>query len=196
VWSYAGLRPLFDDEAADASKISRDYALSLDHGIGAAPILSIFGGKITTHRALAADVMDRLADFLPALAPGWTADAILPGGDLGGRGLSALTQEIETAAPFLGSSTGLRLAQAYGSRVWRILRGVRTPADMGRSFGGGLTQAEVDYLVREEWAYTPDDILWRRSKLGLHLRPEEIDWFENWFAGEYGENRTNKALQG
>jgi len=182
VHSYAGLRPLYDDDSADPSQISRDYVLSLDAAEGEAPLLSVFGGKITTHRALAERVMDRIGPLLGGLAPGWTAGAVLPGGDLGAGGLAGCTAEIGTRWPFLDARSVGRIAESYGSRAGQWLGSATSWADLGTNFGCGLTGAEVDYLVASEWAVSADDILWRRSKLGLRFSTAERSALEAYLA--------------
>ena len=166
VWSYAGLRPLYDDGALTASVVTRDYAFDLDATETGAPVLSIFGGKITTARRLAEHALDALRDFLPEQGPAWTAEARLPGGDID---FDAFLAQLRRARPFLGDALSLRLARAYGARVDLILGAARSMEELGRDFGCGLTEAEVRYLVEHEWARSAKDILWRRSKLGLHL---------------------------
>jgi glycerol-3-phosphate dehydrogenase len=168
VWSYAGVRPLYDDHAANAAAVTRDYVLTLDSD--GAPILSVFGGKITTYRRLAEHALERLTRFLPGLAAPWTAAAPLPGGDLGPGGPASLAAALRSRHAWLASTTAARLARSYGSEVDALLEGVRGPQDLGRDFEG-LSQREVDWLRREEWAAAADDVLWRRSKLGLHLSP-------------------------
>jgi glycerol-3-phosphate dehydrogenase len=169
VWSYAGVRPLYDDHAADAAAVTRDYVLNLD---GAeAPLLSVFGGKITTYRRLAEHALEKLGPFMPGAGPPWTATAPLPGGDLPAGGAPALAAALLAERPWLAADIAARLARSYGSEARRLLDGARAPGDLGRAFGAGLTAREVDWLVTEEWATTADDILWRRSKLGLHLSP-------------------------
>lgn len=169
VWSYAGLRPLFDDGSLKASVITRDYAFDLDAASGAASALSIFGGKITTARRLAEHALDALAPFLPRMGPAWTRGAILPGGDIGEAGFEAFVAELARRKPFLAPQVAWRLARAYGSRVWRVLGEARSMADLGADYGCGLSDAELAYLRQHEWARTAEDVLWRRSKLGLHL---------------------------
>lgn len=168
VWSYAGLRPLYDDGALDASVVTRDYAFDLDAPAGAAPALSVFGGKITTARRLAEHAIDALQAFFPEAGSSWTRDVALPGGDID---FDDFLAQLRQERPFLGPALSLRLARAYGSRVDAFLGAARSMADLGRDFSCGLTEAEVDYLRREEWARSADDILWRRSKLGLHMTP-------------------------
>ncbi len=167
VWSYSGLRPLYDDGSLNASVVTRDYAFDLDAAAGAPPILSIFGGKITTARRLAEHALADLAPFLPGHGPAWTAHASLPGGDM--ADFDAFLSELLRRKPFLDARVARRLARAYGTRVFAILADSRAMSDLGRDFGCGLTQAEVDYLIRCEWARSGEDVLWRRSKLGLHL---------------------------
>ena len=174
VWSYAGVRALVDQPGAEARKLSRDYLLELDAGNGA-PLLSVYGGKITTYRKLAEAVLSRLAPFTNMQRP-WTANAPLPGGDTGD--VDAFATECQREYPFLRERDVRRLVSAYGTRVNRVLGGARSAADLGRDFGAGLTQAELGYLVSSEWAYTAEDVLWRRSKFGLHLNAQQIAGIE------------------
>ncbi|MDG6093987.1 glycerol-3-phosphate dehydrogenase [Acetobacter sp. AN02] len=173
VWSYAGLRPLYDDAAKNASAVTRDYVLDLDTQ-GGAPLLSIFGGKITTFRKLAEHALEKLEPVLPAVRGGsWTADAALPGGDLGVGGFEGALARLRAAAPFLPEQLAWRLMRSYGTRAYEILGSAQSMADLGTDLGGGLTTREVDYLVSQEWVRRPEDVLWRRSKLGLHLSAKE-----------------------
>lgn len=170
VWSYAGLRPLYDDGAVAASVVTRDYAFDLDAPEKGAPVLSIFGGKITTARRLAEHALDDLGRFLPQHGLAWTADARLPGGDID---FDEFLTQLRRERPFLGDALSLRLARAYGARVDDILGHARSMTALGRDFGCGLTAAEVRYLIDHEWARAAQDILWRRSKLGLHMNPAQ-----------------------
>jgi glycerol-3-phosphate dehydrogenase len=165
VWSYAGVRALFDDGTKAASEVTRDYMLDLDAPAGGAKLLSVFGGKITTHRRLAEQALAKLG----VRGASWTGTTALPGGDIPDGDFPAFAQDLAAAHPFLPVTLARRLARAYGTRATRILGRAVTMAALGEDFGGGLTGAEVDYLVREEFARTADDILWRRSKLGLHV---------------------------
>jgi len=175
VHSYAGVRPLYDDGEAEASAVTRDYVLKL--GEAEAPqILSCFGGKITTYRRLAEHALEKLAPFLPAMGEPWTADAPLPGGDI--ADFDAFLAEVRGRWPFLSEATALRLARAYGTRIGRVLGGAGRPADLGEDLGGGLHAREVDYLTAQEWARTAEDILWRRSRLGLHVPPGTAERLE------------------
>ena len=170
VWSYSGVRPLYDDLAASASTITRDYTFSLETGPGGPPILSIFGGKITTYRRLAEHAMEKLALYLPSDAgrAGWTAREALPGGDLPGGDFDAFVRDALGRRPWLPPELARRLARAYGTRADRLLGDARRLSDLGADLGAGLTEREVDYLCEVEWACSAEDVLWRRSKLGLH----------------------------
>ncbi len=171
VWSYAGIRPLYDDHAASASAVTRDYVLDLDSGEDRAPMLSVFGGKITTYRKLAEHALEKLQAFFPAARGAWTAGADLPGGDIPGDDFEAFVVQLDAAHPAIPRPLLRRLARAYGTRTRDVLGAAQTSEALGTNFGGGLTQAEVDYLVDQEWARTAEDILYRRSKLGLHVPP-------------------------
>ena len=175
VWTYSGVRPLIDDGSGKPEAATRGYSFELDGGEGEAPLLSVFGGKITTYRHLAAEAMERLAPLCPVLdGPQWTDKAPLPGGDFGLREAPAKAQELARDFPFLSAEQAARLIRLYGTRAWTILGSATSRADLGTDFGHDLSQAEVDYLVEEEWARTAHDILWRRTKLGLHFAPDEI----------------------
>jgi glycerol-3-phosphate dehydrogenase len=175
VWTYSGVRPLYDDGASAAQEATRDYVLHKDGAAGEAPLLSVFGGKITTYRRLAMSALDELAGDLPALASkaGWTAGAPLPGGDISLDSPVSASESLWRSHPFLGQELATRLAHAYGTRAKAIIGDATAMTDLGRAFAAGLTEAEIDYLRREEWAVTADDVLWRRSKLGLHMSEPE-----------------------
>jgi glycerol-3-phosphate dehydrogenase len=168
VWSYAGIRSLCDDAGAQAAELTRDYLLDLEAPPGQAPVLTVFGGKITTYRPLAEQAMSRLAPFLPGLSGAWTGDRPLPGGDFPDGGLPAFLAHASRRWPFLPAPQLRRLVHAYGTRLARLLDGVASREAMGQHFGGGLTQIEVDYLVRQEWACSTEDLYWRHTKTGLH----------------------------
>jgi glycerol-3-phosphate dehydrogenase len=174
VWSFAGVRPLYDDAKVNPSAVTRDYVFDLHHAEGEAPVLSIFGGKITTYRKLAEHALERLQAVLGFPAKPWTATAPLPGGDLPEGDFEGFVMELQRAARWLPSDLARRYARAYGSRVERFLVGARRLGDLGERLGDGLYEAEVEYLRRHEWASTAEDILWRRSKLGLHVGPETV----------------------
>ncbi len=177
VWSYSGVRPLYDDGASAAQEATRDYVLTLDAPEGQPALLSVFGGKITTFRRLAEAALAKLAPHLPAatgLQAGWTGAHALPGGDFPTDGFPALLAELAAAAPFLAPETIHRLARAYGTKTRVLLDGARSMADLGRIVGADLTEAELRYLHRHEWARTAADVAWRRGKLGLRLAEAEI----------------------
>jgi glycerol-3-phosphate dehydrogenase len=175
VWTYSGVRPLYDDGATAAQEATRDYVLVRDAPDGQPPLLSIFGGKITTYRRLAEAALDRLASDLPARrgeAKGWTGRTPLPGGDFPATGFDALVSSLTARRPWLPKALARRLARAYGTEAEALLGGASSLADLGRDFGSGLTEAELHFLARNEWARTGEDVLWRRTKLGLRLGAE------------------------
>jgi glycerol-3-phosphate dehydrogenase len=169
VWSYAGVRPLYDDGAGRAQEATRDYVLTLDATQEEAPLLSVFGGKITTYRRLAEAAMAKLAPHFAGLGAPWTAIAALPGGNFPWDGAPALAAELRRGYSFLSEPLARRLVRQYGTRARTMLGEARSMADLGRDFGAGLTEREVAWQMREEWARGPDDVLWRRTKLGLRL---------------------------
>ncbi|WAJ36437.1 glycerol-3-phosphate dehydrogenase [Pseudomonas sp. GOM7] len=166
--SFAGVRPLCDDESDEPSAITRDYTLSLAGAPGEAPLLSVFGGKLTTYRKLAESAMALLQPSFPRMGPSWTAGAPLPGGE-DMDDVASLTEQLCKRHGWLPAPLAQRWANSYGSRVWRLLEGVNNLTDLGEHLGAGLYTREVDYLCREEWARSSSDILWRRSKLGLFM---------------------------
>ncbi len=169
VWTYSGVRPLVSDKDGKPEEASRGYRLDLSEAEAGAPLLSVYGGKITTYRHLAEEAVDALAARLPALSgPAWTRSAALPGGDFAIDGLATLIASLEQEFAFLGPDDADRIARAYGTRAREWLA-----IPQGQDFGGGLSQAEVDYLVAQEWAQSADDVLWRRTKLGLRLSAEQ-----------------------
>jgi glycerol-3-phosphate dehydrogenase len=187
VWSYAGVRPLVDDGSKRPEAATRGYSFSLDGGDGAAPMLSVFGGKITTYRRLAEEALQRLAADVPALrGPAWTADAALPGGAFPKNAAARLESELAGDYPFLGEATAQRLTRAYGTIARDILRAARSPAELGRDFGHGLSEREVEHLVTREWACTTEDVLWRRSKLGLRFSPAQAAALAEYLAARSG----------
>lgn len=175
VWTYSGVRPLVDDGSGRPEAATRGYRFEIDGGTDGTPaLLSVFGGKITTYRHLAAEAVEQLQSFLPVLKGGdWTGGAALPGGDFGVNEAPAKVVELAQRYPFLPQGLGHRLIRLYGTRAFAILGDAASLADLGEDFGHGLTAAEVDYLVDHEWAREADDILWRRTKLGLHFTEAE-----------------------
>jgi glycerol-3-phosphate dehydrogenase len=176
-WSYSGVRPLFDDGATAAQAATRDYVLKIDAEDAGPALLNVFGGKLTTYRRLAESALALLAPHLPKpdrLRP-WTAKSTLPGGDFPVQGFEAVVEGLRARYPALDAQLLRRLARAYGSLTPQILGDAKTSADLGRPFGAGLTEIEIRYLMTREWAMTAQDIVWRRSKLGLRLSPSEIE---------------------
>jgi D-erythritol 1-phosphate dehydrogenase len=171
VWSYAGVRPLYDDGENDPSDVTRDYVLTLDAAEGQAPMLSVFGGKITTARKLAEHALEKLKGAGLQTGPGWTGDAPLPGGDI--DSFRTFLRDLQRDYAALDPHWLEHLARRHGTRARALLDGATAPADLGRAFGGGLYAREVDWLIREEWAVDADDILWRRTKCGLHMTTDE-----------------------
>ncbi len=172
VWSYAGVRPLYNDGAKSATAATRDYVLRLDRA--GAPLLNVFGGKITTYRKLAEDALARLAPFFPQARGKWTARAPLPGGDFPHDGVAELRAGLRADYPFLTETHAARLIRAYGTEARGVLGPARSAADLGQDFGATLTEAELDWLITREFARTAADVVWRRSKLGLRLTDEQI----------------------
>jgi len=166
VWSYSGVRPLYDDGKADPSAITRDYVLLLD--AKGPPLLSIFGGKITTYRKLAEQVMEKLARWIPA-HPAWTHAEALPGGDFGGRDFARVLAEFRARYLGLDPHWLARLLRRHGTLAGKILDNAKCEADLGENFGGGLYERELAYLIEYEWARSGEDVLWRRTKCGLHM---------------------------
>jgi len=180
IWEFAGIRPLFDDGEDAASEITRDYVLELLDEQGAPPMLSVFGGKITTYRKLAETVFDELKQWLPNLKPSWTAKSPLPGGDFLPDDLEKQITGLQRDFPFLAPETARRVFEAYGTNTRQMLGGCKTQEDMGICFGTDLYQREVEYLIDREWAISVEDIIWRRSKTGLFMSAKEIAALENW----------------
>lgn len=181
-WTYAGIRPLYDDGASKAQDATRDYVLKLDQKAGEAPLLSVFGGKITTYRRLAEAALEKLQPFFPAMKTPWTAQATLPGGDFPVNTFAAQVGALAKKYIFLELREARRLVRAYGTRADRVLGNARSMADLGRRFGPSLTEAEVRYLMDQEWATSAEDIVWRRSKLGLHMSSAEQAALEEFVA--------------
>jgi glycerol-3-phosphate dehydrogenase len=177
VWTYSGVRPLYDESGETAAQAAtRDYVLKLDASRHMPPLLSVFGGKITTYRRLAEQALAQLAPHLPAAAKrsaGWTGKMPLPGGDFPMRGFERQLEAARSRYPFLAEAHLRRLLRAYGTRMEAILAGATSAADLGTVYGADLTEAELRYLVRAEWARGAPDVLWRRSKLGLRLSQAE-----------------------
>ncbi len=186
VWTYSGIRPLFDDGEQTAQEITRDYVLSVDAPNDQAPLLNIFGGKITTYRHLAEEALGKLAPWLGTLAQPWTSGSSLPGGAFDVSGADALAEKIRSTYPAISASQAARYARTYGTLALDWLED-----DVGEEFGAGLTALETRHLMANEWARTAEDVLWRRTKLGLRLEPEQVARLEAWM----GQNRPAKNDQ-
>ena len=171
VSTYAAVRPLYDDGSANPSEVTRDFVLKVDHDAFKAPLLTVFGGKITTYRRLAEDAMELLENYFPEAGKPWTATEVLPGGDV--RNFNAFRDDMQARYMGLGRNFVDGVVRRHGSRTPQVLGDATLPEALGRHFGGGLTQREVEYFVAEEWAETADDVLWRRTKCGLHMREDE-----------------------
>lgn len=188
VWTYAGVRPLVDAHKGKPEAATRGYRFELSPEDEGAPLLTVFGGKITTYRHLAEEAMRLLAARMPVLAgPGWTGKAPLPGGDFPIDGLAGLVEQVQAKFPFLAPARATRLVQAYGTEVFTVFGDAASLADCGRHFGHGLTERELRHLVAREWARTAEDVLWRRSKLGLCFSDEDTAALAEWLAATVGE---------
>ena len=179
VWTYAGIRPLYDNGAEDPSATTRDYTFSLNTENGGAPLLNIFGGKITTYRKLAEAAFDHIAPFFPQATENWTAGQPLAGGDFAITDTDDLIAKATQDFPFLDTWQATRLVRCYGLDIWHFLKS--NPSKNGQNFGAGLTEAEIKWLIKTEFAHTAEDVLWRRTKMGLHLTKTQIKSVEKWF---------------
>jgi len=178
VHTYCGVRPLLQDEAENAQKATRDYTLELYQSEACAPVLTIYGGKITTYRKLSEAAVNKLSSIFTehkSLAP-WTKKAPLPGGDIESK--ESFAQTIKLDFPWLPEAMSTRFVSSYGSLIYTLLEGCNSIADLGQDFGAGLYEKEVKYMVEQEWATCAEDVIWRRSKLGLHLTEQQIETIE------------------
>jgi glycerol-3-phosphate dehydrogenase len=175
VSSYSGVRPLLEEDTSDLSAVTRDYALEGDFAPNRAPLLSVLGGKITTFRRLAEEALDMLVPSLGRVRPVWTAAAALPGGDIAGADFDSFLNDLRHRYTWLPAQLLRRYARAYGTRIHRLLDTMSSVAGLGQEYGDGVYEAEIDYLVKREWARTPEDVLWRRSKLGLHVTAATVE---------------------
>ncbi|MFC5476205.1 glycerol-3-phosphate dehydrogenase [Paraherbaspirillum soli] len=190
VWSYAGVRPLLEEEVANPSAVTRDYKLELKAEPNRAPVLSVFGGKITTYRRLAEEAMEHLQPLFGYKKAHWTAHAPLPGGDMPNADFAGFLKQFQAAHAWLPAALAERYARAYGTRAAQLLDGIRDLAGLGELFGADLYEAEARYLVRNEWALSADDILWRRSKLGLRLDADAVNRLSAWLAAQQAASLT------
>ncbi len=180
VWSYSGVRPLYFEEGNSAQATTRDFVIEREGKNGEAPLISIFGGKITSYRHLAEDVLSRLCDVFPDATNQWTGKSFLPGGDFPVGGSQSIVDELFKRSPALSAEVCKRLVRCYGTLSYEIFDGAVSSEDLGEHFGSGLYEREVEYLVTREWARTSDDILWRRTKLGLRLNKTQVERLSKW----------------
>ena len=173
VWRYAGVRPLYDDGSADPSAVTRDYVLRLDSDQDSAPVLSVFGGKITTYRRLAEHALEKLAPWFPDMGPAWTAARALPGGDIPAGDMAGFVRRLAQHYPQLPQRLLRGLAGRHGALAYDVLGGAASVVELGEHFGAELYAREVDYLQTHEWAHSAEDVLWRRTKAGLQLTPNQ-----------------------
>ena len=182
VWDYAGVRPLYDDKAVDASAVTRDYKLNVEEYAKGAPFLSVYGGKITTSRKLGEHAMNELKDYYDYKTGDWTETALLPGGDLINSDFELFFTDMHKRYRAMNTDLLRRLCHAYGTRITLLLGDGTTQPELGQHFGAGLYELEANFLINHEWATSADDILWRRSKLGLHMSEGERAAFTDWFS--------------
>lgn len=187
VWTYSGVRPLFNDGASKAQEATRDYVIRRDPSVGSGTLINIFGGKITTYRRLAEAIMEQVEDIAGKRGKRWTMAATLPGGDFPVDGFEALAAGYRAAFPYIDEPLITRLARDYGTDAGRILKGVDSVSALGEHFGAGLYEAEVRYLIANEWALEADDILFRRTKLGIRMTEDEKSRLECWMAEHAGK---------
>jgi len=191
VWTYSGIRPLFDSGEKSAQKATRDYVLELDRKYGEPALLNVFGGKITTFRRLSEEAIDKLEEDLNPPHGRWTDKAKLPGGDFPVEQAEALKKALLAEYANLDPALISRMARTYGTLTRAVLAGIKEPEGLGLHFGGNLFQVEVEYLLKNEWAMTSEDILWRRTKLGLRLSAPEVDHLDKWLTGHLTNDKVH-----
>ena len=192
VWTYSGVRPLYDDGAKSATAATRDYTLKVE-AAGGAPVLNVFGGKITTYRRLAESALEKIGAALGRDGETWTAGVPLPGGDFPVGDVAKLTERLAAEHPFLTPRWAARLIRAYGTEAWDLLGGAETAEALGREFGATLTEAETVWLMDREYARAAEDVLWRRTKLGLRLSAEEAQALDAWMVARRAEEAVRTA---
>ncbi len=185
VWTYSGVRPLCDDESDSPQAITRDYTLDIHDENGKAPLLSVFGGKLTTYRKLAEHAMEKLASYYQGIGPAWTKECILPGGDIGGD-REDYAAKLRRRYPFLTESLARHYSRTYGSNTEWVIGEATSLAELGEDFGHEFYEAELKYLVDHEWVRRAEDALWRRTKEGMWLNAEQQSRMTQWLA-EYIE---------
>lgn len=194
VWTYSGVRPLYDDGANSASAATRDYVLKLDKSRGA-PALNIFGGKITTYRRLAESALEKIAQVFPDIEKPWTAGVALPGGDFPVDGVEALIRATLVKYPFLTDRWAKRLVRAYGSEVNDMMGSATSQDDLGKDFGATLTEREVIWMIKKEFARLAEDVVWRRSKLGLRMTAQQIATLDVWMKSYVQKNQLSATAE-
>ncbi|RYU67706.1 glycerol-3-phosphate dehydrogenase [Aliivibrio finisterrensis] len=194
VWTYSGVRPLCDDESDSPQAITRDYTLELEQELDQAPLLSIFGGKLTTYRKLGETAMKMLNPYFSKMGKPWTRNVALPGGDFD-YPRSQLVSNICSQYPWLSEKTATRYVNQFGTLVWTLLENVTSEADMGRVFSEGVYQAEIDYLMKHEFSQKAEDVLWRRTKLGLYLTQDQQDAVAQYMNEKLGKKKGTKLAQ-
>ncbi len=193
VWTYSGVRPLYDDGASSATAATRDYVLSVDKE-GGAPVLHVFGGKITTYRRLAESALEKIETVLPTDKAKWTAGVPLPGGDFPVDGVDRLVGDLQGRFPFLTDNWARRLVRAYGTDAFDVLGEAQSEADLGEAFGATITAAELDWAVEKEWVESADDFLWRRTKLGLVTTDADKTRIETYIATLRAKPELHRAV--
>lgn len=189
VWTYSGVRPLCDDESDSPQAVTRDYTLEIADDAGKAPLLSVFGGKLTTYRKLAEHAIEKLAHYYPGIGPAWTKNGILPGGDMG-TDRNHYAEVLRRKYSWLPDSMAIRYAHTYGSRSEMILDNKTSLAELGEDFGHGLYEAELTYLVTKEWVHNLDDAIWRRTKLGMWLDEGQKQRVAEWLKDVAGRKQS------
>ncbi len=182
VWTYSAVRPLYDDGASKAQEATRDYVLKLENKDGEAPLLNVFGGKLTTYRRLAEHALEKIGEAIGGKGAPWTGKSSLPGGDFAATGYEAEVRKLTTKYSFLSERQARRLMRLYGTKAYAILGDAKSMEALGQHFGGDLYEREVEWLMRQEWARTSDDVLWRRTKQGLHFSKEEAAALNDYMA--------------
>lgn len=182
VWTYSAVRPLYDDGASKAQEATRDYVLKLENKGGEAPLLNVFGGKLTTYRRLAEHALEKIGEAIGDKGAPWTGKSSLPGGDFAATGYEAEVRKLTTKYSFLSARQARRLVRLYGTKAYAILGDAKSMEALGQHFGGDLYEREVEWLMRQEWARTSDDVLWRRTKQGLHFSKEEAAALNDYMA--------------
>ena len=183
VRTYSGVRPLYNDGSSSAKAATRDYVLKLDTSTGA-PLLNVFGGKIITYRKLAESAFEKIAKFFPGMAKQWTAGIALPGGNFPVDGAAAITKQLQSKYPFLTAQWATRMVKAYGTEAFEVLGDARNEEALDQKFGATLTAKEVKWQIQKEYASCAEDVVWRRTKLGLRLTTKEIKFLDLWIGRE------------